>query len=163
MKSKLLTALLSIMMVGTLLTGCGKSEAPAAEAQPAAVEESVVEETVEETAAEEETVAETAAEETTGSEIVDVTDAVEGAWVDGAGDLYYFNADGTYQGYWVEEDQEVEGEFTVQSDGETTILGIDYEGTSALYYLTVDEENSVLSLENTESGDVVELSPYVEE
>ena len=89
---------------------------------------------------------------------------MEGVWVDSVGDLYGFYADGSFEGYWVNEEQDVTGSYALVTDGDNTCLSLQFTDVEDVYSYYVTFENpEALTLTGVDDGSVVELTPYVEE
>ena len=153
MKNKVLASLLSVLLVASLVTGCGSKETTTVEETTVATEAAVEETTVEEV--ETETESET--------EVVDISEALVGVWVDEEANVFGFDSDNTFYAGSTTTDDEVEGTYALATDGDNTVLALLVDETETTYYVEADVENNALILTDTETGTVSAFVPYEEE
>lgn len=157
MKKKLLALTLSIMMIGTLLTGCGDSKDDKADKvtqAPTATEAAISDEDAAEA---------DSADADADSNVTDISSSLAGVWVDNAGEVFGFAEDSTfYVGSTTSEDEET-GSYSLATDGTNTVLALSLDSTGEIksYYVNIADEALVLT--DVDTGDQIGLAPYIEE
>lgn len=103
-----------------------------------------------------------AVEEAADSEIADITEAMLGLWQDSVGDIYGFYADYSFFGQWMEEEEDVVGNYALVSDGEYTSLALDFltGDEPAAYLVEINEAENKLELYDEAGELATELIPY---
>lgn len=103
-----------------------------------------------------------AVEAAADSEVADVTEAMLGLWQDAGGDIYGFYADHSFFGQWLEEEEDVVGNYALVSDGEYTSLALDFltGEEPAAFLVVVNEAENKLELYDEEGEPFSELVPY---